>query len=158
MDDVPGNASMHSHIQCSSALGRICVHAIYPRSTTMDHLQVEDNHFAALGAANVLLRSIIEMKDVEGGGEHPHLKDNIQVRSSIPPETQCDVGPMILCPNHSHELVCLQQGSTVQRKLKTKSLNSLLPLRRSKSPCTACNGDSFLFRDHITRRTTPLIL
>ena len=75
MDDVLGNAFVHSHVQCSSAPGRIFVHAIHPRCTMMDHLRVKDNLFATLPVAIISLRSIIEIKDVGGGGDRPCIED-----------------------------------------------------------------------------------
>ena len=38
VDNVSGNASVHSQVQCSSAPGRVCVHAIHPRCATVNHL------------------------------------------------------------------------------------------------------------------------
>ena len=108
MDNVPGNASMHSHVQCSSAPGRICVHAIHPGCATVDHLRVEDNLFAASRVAVVSLRSISKMKDVGGEGEHPRLEDIVQIHSSVPLELECAMGAGILCPGHLHELLCPQ--------------------------------------------------
>ena len=77
MDDVYGNASVHSHVQCSSAPGRICVHAIHLGCATVDHLRVEDNLFVASCVAVVLPHLISEMKGVGGEGEHLRLKDTV---------------------------------------------------------------------------------
>ena len=158
MDDVSRNASMHSHVQCSSAPSCVCVHAIHPGYATVDHLRVEDNLFAASRTTVVSLRSISEMKGVGGEREHPRLEDTVQVRSSVAPELECALEAGIPCPGHLHELIRPQQGSTIRRELKTKSSNSFLPVKRSRSLCTVCNGGSHPLRDHVIRWTTPLVL
>ena len=132
MDDVPRHASVHLHVQCSSAPGCICVNAIHPRCTTVDHLRVEDNLFVASLIEEVFIRSITEMKDVGSRWQHPRLEDTVQVGNSFSPKLECVVGPGIACPGHSHDLICLEWASIVRRELKIKSLNSLFPLRRSK--------------------------
>ena len=101
VDDVSGNASMHSLVQCSSTLGRICVHAIHPGCATVNHLRVEDNLFVASRAAVVLLHSISEMKGVGGEREHPRLEDTIQMCSSIASELECALEARIPCLGHS---------------------------------------------------------
>ena len=128
VDDVSVNASMHSHVQCSSALGCICVHAIHPRCATVNHLRVEDDQFATSGAAVVLVHSVSELKDVGGKGEHPCLKDTVHVLSSVAPDLECALEARVPCPGHSHELVRPQEGTTIRRELKTKSSNSFLPV------------------------------
>ena len=60
--------------------------------------------------------------------------------------------------DHLHEVVCLQQGSTIRKELKTKSLNYFLPIKRSKSLSAVCNGGSHPLRDHFIKQTTPLVL
>ena len=107
MDDVPRNAFVHSHIQCSSAPGHVCIHSIHPRCTTVDHLRVKDNHFASSPPLDVSFISITKMKDVGGGGEHPRLEDTVQVHNLVLPKFECSIGPGILCPGHSYEPVCL---------------------------------------------------
>ena len=105
VDNVSVNASMHSHIQCYSAPGRVCVHAIHPRCATVNHLRVEDDQFAASGAAVVLVHSVSELKGVGGEGEHPCLEDIVYVLSSVAPDLECALEARVPCPGHSHELV-----------------------------------------------------
>ena len=152
------NASVHSHVQCSSAPDCVCVHAIHLRCATVNHLRVEDDQFAALGAAVVLVHSVSELKGVGGEGEHPRLEDTFHVLSSVAPDLECALEARVPCPGHSHELVRPQEGTTIRRELKTKSSNSFLPVKRSRSLCAVCNGGSHPFRDHVIRRTTPLVL
>ena len=113
MDNVSGNASVHSHVQCSSAPGCVCVHAIHQGCATVNHLRVEDNLFAASHATVVSLCLISKMKGVGGERQHPRLEDTVQVHSSVAPELECALEARILCPSHSHELVRPQQGSTI---------------------------------------------
>ena len=149
---------MHSHIQCSSASGRVCVHAIHPGCATVNHLRVKDNMFAASRAPVVLLLSISEVRVVGGEREHPRLEDTVQVRSSVAPDLECALEARVPCPGHLHELVRPQQRSTIRRELKTKSSNSFLPVKRSRSLCAVCNGRSHPLKDHVIRWTTPLVL
>ena len=158
VDDVSGNASVHSQVQCSFAPGRVCVHTIHPGCATVNHLRVEDNLFAASRAAVVSVRSISKLKGVGGQREHPRLENTVHVRSSVAPDLECALEARIPCPGHSHELVHPQEGSTIRRELKTKSSNSFLPVKQSRSLCALCNGGSHPLRDHVIRRTTPLVL
>ena len=158
VDDVSVNAYVHSRVQCSSAPGRICVHAIHPRCATVNHLRVEDDQFAASGGAVVSVRLVSELKGVGGKGEHPCLEDTVHVLSSVAPDLECALEARVLCPGHSQELVRPQEGTTIRRELKTKSSNSFLPVKLSRSLCAVCNGGSHSLRDHVIRRTTPLVL
>ena len=135
LDDVSGNASVPLYIQCSFAPGCVCFHAIHPGCAMVNHLQVEDNLFAASCAAVVSLRSNLELKGVGGEREHPRLEDTVHVRSSVAPDLECALEFGVPCPGHSHKLVRPQRGSTIRRELKTKSSNSFLPVKRSRSLC-----------------------
>ena len=104
---------MHSHVQCSSASGCVCVYAIHPGCVTVNHLRVEDNLFAASHTAIVSLRSISELKGVGREREHPHLEDIVHMRSSVAPDLECALEARVHCPGHSHELVHPQEGSTI---------------------------------------------
>ena len=159
MDEVLVQASLHSNVQSASVRPvRVCVHDIHPKCAMVDHLRVEDNLLSASLAEDVPPRSIIEMKDVEAAGQHPRIKDSIQLFSLFLPKPKCDVRRQIPQLVHSHEVVPVQWASSVQRELETKSLGSLHPLRWSKSPCATCNGHgSILVRDHITRQTSSSV-
>ena len=109
-------------------------------------------------AAVVSVRSISDLKGVGGQREHPHLEDTVHVHNLVAPDLECALEARVPCPDHLHELVRPQEGSTIRRELKTKSLNSFLPIKRSRSLCAVCNGESHPLRDHVIRRTTPLVL
>ena len=113
VDDVSGNASVHSHVQCSSTPGCICVHAIHPGCAMVNHLPVEDNVFAASRTAVVFLCSISKLKGVGGEREHPRLEDTVHVHCSVALDLECALVVGVPCPNHLHEPVRPQQGNTI---------------------------------------------
>ena len=87
----------------------------------VDHLRVKDNLLSTSPVKDVLPCSIVKMNDVGAASQHPCLKDSIQLLSLFLPQHECVVRN--LQPAESHVVIPLQQLSSVQGELETKSLD-----------------------------------
>ena len=79
----------------------------------LDDLRVEDNLPFISSGEGLPLQSMIETKVVGARCEHPHFEDTRQLLTSFRSNVLHVVGPGIPCPTHSHEVVPLQQRSTI---------------------------------------------
>ena len=98
------------------------------------------------------LPPMIEAKVGDGRRNHLRVEDNSKLQTSFCPELHLVLQPGLR--RRTHDVVLLCQTSTMQKQVQTKSLGSGLPLRQSRSSCTACNGNSIGLIGHASVHTT----
>ena len=139
----------------ASLAHHVHVHDIHPRSTSVEHLCLEDNIGSKYLEEGHQLHPTLQTEEVVSGAQHPRLEGSME-SLCLSPNGHRFVSPGIPCPTQSHELHLHRRRVPLQKHMQTSSLGSQLPLHRIKSPCATCSGNSIQTLNHTPLRTTSL--
>ena len=118
---VPLHASHEAVVQYASVAHHVHVHDINPRSTTVEHLRIEDNLGSKYLEEGLQLLPLLQTEEVVSRAQHPRLEGSLE-SLCLSPNGHRFVSPGIPHPTQLYELPLHRRRMPLQKHMQTSSL------------------------------------